>query len=215
MTGGLSEDAAHRVLARAVELDARESDVVSLAQLREIAQEAGIAPEALERALAEARDRPERRWRGAIGTNAAVFVAFWILLRVANRVSGALDLDWPAQHAGLILANVLGLVLALRARARAAALVLGVTAAAMAGEYPPHLLFGVQTVQGGPTKWALMLTGLLGIGVGAVIARRRTGDLRSQPSTPINDHASAIVAATETANGDAMRPPASLRLRAV
>jgi hypothetical protein len=39
----LSEDDAHRVLARAVELDSRAMTDVSLAQLREVAIEAGIA----------------------------------------------------------------------------------------------------------------------------------------------------------------------------
>jgi hypothetical protein len=51
----LSEDEAHRVLARAVELDARTVSDVSVSQLRSVAEEAGIAPEALERALLELR----------------------------------------------------------------------------------------------------------------------------------------------------------------
>ena len=51
----LSEDEAHRVLARAVELDARAMSDVSISQLRSVAQEAGIAPEALDRALLELR----------------------------------------------------------------------------------------------------------------------------------------------------------------
>ncbi|MDQ2667663.1 MAG: hypothetical protein M3Z05_16840 [Gemmatimonadota bacterium] len=49
----LSEEDAHRVLARAVELDARESSALSVLQLREIAVEAGISLSALEQALAE------------------------------------------------------------------------------------------------------------------------------------------------------------------
>jgi hypothetical protein len=49
----LSEDEAHRLLARAVELDSRDTADLSLAQLREVANEAGIAPEAFERALQE------------------------------------------------------------------------------------------------------------------------------------------------------------------
>ncbi|MEO8623562.1 MAG: hypothetical protein ABI625_20965 [bacterium] len=51
----LSEDDAHRVLARAVELDSRATTDVSLTQLREVAIEAGIAPNALEQALTELR----------------------------------------------------------------------------------------------------------------------------------------------------------------
>lgn len=51
----VSEDEAHRVLARAVELDARATSDVSVEQLRAVAAEAGIAPEALDRALQELR----------------------------------------------------------------------------------------------------------------------------------------------------------------
>lgn len=51
----LTEEEAHRVLARAVELDARALSDVSRAQLQSIAAEAGIAPEALARALRELR----------------------------------------------------------------------------------------------------------------------------------------------------------------
>jgi len=51
----LSEEDAHRVLARAVELDTRTVSDVSVAQLRSIAAEAGIKAEALDRALREFR----------------------------------------------------------------------------------------------------------------------------------------------------------------
>ena len=52
----LSEEDAHRILARAVELDDRDrADVVSIAQLQSIAAEAGIAAGALEGALREFR----------------------------------------------------------------------------------------------------------------------------------------------------------------
>jgi hypothetical protein len=61
--GWVSEDDAHRLLARAVELDARDTSDVSVAQLRDVAAEAGIAPQAFERALQEFRDSafPHRR----------------------------------------------------------------------------------------------------------------------------------------------------------
>ena len=52
----LSEDAAHRLLARAVELDASRSYEFSIAQLRDVAREAGISATAFEDALAEIPD---------------------------------------------------------------------------------------------------------------------------------------------------------------
>lgn len=52
----LPEDAARRLLARASELEAARSTELSVAELREAAREAGIAPAAFEQALAELRD---------------------------------------------------------------------------------------------------------------------------------------------------------------
>ena len=52
-TTRVSEEDAHRLLARAAELDARDTASMSLAQLRDVAREAGIAPEPFDRALAE------------------------------------------------------------------------------------------------------------------------------------------------------------------
>jgi hypothetical protein len=49
---------AERVLARAAELDAARQAGLSLAQLRDVAGEAGIAPAAFEAALAEVRGAP-------------------------------------------------------------------------------------------------------------------------------------------------------------
>lgn len=58
----ISEDAAHRLLARAVELDAHRATNVSISQLRDVAREAGISSRAFEDALAEAlSDIPPER----------------------------------------------------------------------------------------------------------------------------------------------------------
>ncbi|MES2177944.1 MAG: hypothetical protein V4550_08740 [Gemmatimonadota bacterium] len=54
----LTEDAAHRLLARAVELDSRAASEISLAQLREVAAEVGVSSEAFDRALQELQGRP-------------------------------------------------------------------------------------------------------------------------------------------------------------
>ena len=50
---GIPEDAAHRLLARAAELDARIGTTLTLEQLREVAAEAGIGRDAFEAALRE------------------------------------------------------------------------------------------------------------------------------------------------------------------
>jgi hypothetical protein len=54
-TAWVSEEDAHRLLARAAELDARGPSSVRLTQLRESARDAGISPEAFAQALADLR----------------------------------------------------------------------------------------------------------------------------------------------------------------
>jgi hypothetical protein len=237
----LSEDAAHRLLARAVELDARRASDVSIAQLRDIALEAGIAPAAFDDALAEIRGlsatvvspadpgllrRTWRRWQGvgsappapaepmslwtALTTNVVAFAAFYAVLTAVMRLSRPLDLGWPAQVALMIAVNLFGVGVALRLRARVTTLVLGVTAAAQLAGYVMHLVFGIKTVQGGPTHWALMLAALLGIAFGAVMTRR---------GEPPAQAMSEGVAERERAPGESpapdQPPTTSLRLRTV
>jgi membrane-bound lytic murein transglycosylase B len=68
----LSDDAAAMLLARASQLDAAAADQTSIAELRQAARNAGIAPEAFEQALSEFHAAnavaapnpppPRRRW---------------------------------------------------------------------------------------------------------------------------------------------------------
>lgn len=53
----LNEDAVRRLLARASELEAARATHLSIAELREAAKEAGIAPSAFDEALLELRHR--------------------------------------------------------------------------------------------------------------------------------------------------------------
>ena len=82
----------------------------------------------------------------------------------------------------------------------------------MIAEYVMHVLYGIQTVQGGPTKWPLMLTGLLGIGFGVMFTTQA-----KPPETTLGDGAAE---ATDTGSGSPTlaskpSPPGSLRLRTV
>lgn len=88
----LSEDAAHRLLARAVELDEHRASHVRVAQLRDIALEAGISPRAFDEALAESQrtrgtarahssrtwfPRSPRAWLRPVLTNVLLLGGFW------------------------------------------------------------------------------------------------------------------------------------------
>jgi hypothetical protein len=191
----LPEETAHRILARAVELDAAHTSDIPLATLREIAREAGIGARAFESAVREFQSASssrtgletagdEFRWTrvGPILRNVGAFVVGMGIIRAANSIAVPLGAGWPVEHAVAILANILGVGVALKFRARATAFVLAVTAIAQLAEYPMHLQFGIDTVQGGPTKFALIIASALGLGFG-VLARRRALAHSAQPRT--------------------------------
>jgi hypothetical protein len=219
----LSEETAHRVLARAVELDVRHASEVPLARLREIAREAGIGDRAFELALREigetmpVRANEERGATGAIQKlrrfapvlrNAGAFAAAMGIIGVANRLISIAGTGWPLEHAVAILANVVGVGLSLRVRAKLAAFVLAVTAIAQLAEYPMHLVFGITTVQGGATKWALILAAALGLGFG--MASRKVAAGRLAKSQNVESEPNEGVATESAAGGHQLR---SLSLR--
>jgi|SRR5688572_18395141 hypothetical protein len=210
----LSEETAHRVLARAVELDARHASDVPIAKLREIAREAGIGDRALELALLEigasvsvvasAGQQPGsdvRRWSrfAPVMRNAGAFTATMVMIGAAGRLVSPLGAGWHVEHAVAILANFVGVGVSLRVRAKLTAFVLAITAVAQLAEYPMHLLFGIETVQGGATKWALMLAAALGLGFG-IAARKISGRLANTQSSggePVGENATEPAAAAQ------------------
>ncbi len=192
----LSEQVAHDVLARAAVLDAHDAASVSVARLREIAREAGIVESAFDRAIAEvgvrapstrisgeSRTLTSRVWPGLV-TNAVAFAAFWALLGLMTRIASSLGAPWQLHHGAMIAANLIGVGVAMRLRARVTSALLAVTAAAQFAEYPIQLLFGIDKVQGGGTKWALLLAGAVGLGFGALLMRARR-----PPAAPLPQHA--------------------------
>ncbi len=182
--GELPENSARRVLKRAIEIDSRWGTQTAVTQLREAAEQAGISTAAFDAALAEERGRkhvldfaPSGVWT-FVTRNVVSFAAFWALTSFVSRVNWSLGLGWQASHALLLGANLVGVGIAVRLRGRLTAAVLAVTAAAQLAEYPIHLLYGIGAVQGSPTKWALMLAGLGGLGFGLLLANKH----KSTPS---------------------------------
>lgn len=183
----LPEETAHRILARAVELDAAQASDIPLARLREIAREAGIGGRAFEQAFREfqspvttpvgdvQRNARSEVWRRVepLVRNVGAFAAAMVIIGTMSRAAGSLGSGWPLEHAASILGNVFGVGLSLRLRGRVTAFVLAVTAIAQLAEYPMHLMFGIETVQGGATKWALIIASALGLGLGALAQMRK------------------------------------------
>lgn len=179
----LSDEAAQRLLARVVELDADRHIGTTVARLREVTRELGIPDATFERALEElrmltaatpgtqeVRERPQSRWwwqrsirsttersgGESLFVNGGVLAAFIAALGLSSYLSHFLGGDWQMRAGFTVLLNLLAVVVARRYRARPAMYLLAVTAVAQSVEYVMHLLFGIQAVQGGDTHWAVL-----------------------------------------------------------
>ena len=107
-----------------------------------------------------------------LGRNLLAFGAFWILsltfVQFGERVLGG----WPASEAGELLGCVVGVALALRARARVTAYFLAAMAAHSASELMIHSVYGIRAAQGAATHFAVMGAGVVGVALGALLTRR-------------------------------------------
>jgi hypothetical protein len=179
----LTEEAAHRVLARAVELDHVRSAAVPIARLREVARDAGISPEALEAALAEARaaqepvPAPEPAWttlRRSVVPNVLALAVFWLVFVALAAISREADLHWLVRKAASPVALLVGLGVALRLRAQVATVLLAGLAIAAGAELAMDVSFGVPSVRGAGAHFALILAAVLGVLAGALVPAWRS-----------------------------------------
>ena len=168
----VSEEEAHRLLVRAVALDGDRRTSTTLAALRIAAEEAGIAPEAFDEAVRENAmiahapatnvAAPRRTtWETVVATF-KVALGFWVALMVLAQVSRVLEFGWALVAVRFIVCVAIGVVLASRSRVRwmqVGFIGLGVASVA---KLAAHLIFGITTVQGGPTQLAVLGAGLLG-----------------------------------------------------
>ncbi len=222
----LSEEAAHRLLARAVELDtAREVEhgtALSLAQLREVAREAGIAASAFDaavREMTEAHDAPAprrdaSRWRAlryVVARNALSLAGAWAIISLVSGVTNAAGAGWQVHHAAVGVATALAALLARRLDGRTVAVLAAAVAAGQLGEYPLHLVFGVESVQGDATKWALVLASLLGMAFGTLLGRGRRGDAGRAPGAPSAPVVDTPIVDAPVASDPPARAPAPAR----
>ncbi len=198
----LSEDSAHRLLARAIELDDSRGSETTIAELRDIAREAGISAQAFDAAFRElsalartpvageadsARDKPSNvvsrfwhRLRGAdtrrtgvgdaVVSNAVAVTLFWVFTFLVTRV--ATNFGWQAMEAAILVGSIMGVGIARRLKARLAEVGLMGFAAFEAAELLIHLVFGLQSVQGGPTHFAVLTAGILGAAIGWLAKRK-------------------------------------------
>jgi len=171
----LSEEDAQRLLARAVELDAR-AQPLTVDQLRAVAIEAGIAPEAFDRAVAETTGpltpgpAPATLWASVKGTLKAGFIT-WVSLVAVVRVCSLVGAGWELRDLADVVALTIGAVAAHRFRARLARVGLIGMASAEFAEWVIHSVYGIGVVQGSAAHITVLAAGLLGaLGVAAASA---------------------------------------------
>ncbi len=194
----LSDEAAHRLLARAIELDQTRDSETTVRELRDAAREAGISVQAFDAALRELTASPpavgttrhvlprgnflRRLWarmRGdrleqqtvgdAVVSNAIAAAVSWVSVFLLTRIT--MGLGWQGMECAILLGCVLGVGIARKLHARVVELGLMGMVAFQAAELAMHLLFGIRAVQSGPTHFAVMIAGILGV----VLARSASG----------------------------------------
>ena len=172
----LPESDAQRVLARAAEIDAQGGPSVPLERLRLAALEAGLTPAAFEAALAEVRAAtltPPKstsewprlaRYAGAVVGTGVILVAGASLL---NPVESA----WLVRKLLDPVALGLGAALAMRFKVRPLAILLGGLAVATGAEFLMDLWVGQPAIRGAAPHFGLMIAGVAGVLLGALLRR--------------------------------------------
>jgi hypothetical protein len=200
----LPDDAAHRLLARAIELDHCRESETTLADLRAIAHEAGITTQAFDAALRELHAHgiassatfhvspvqreglASRIWRriagrteqpatlaDAVVSNVIAATLFWVLTYILTRAASGLG--WQGGELAILLGCTAGVGIARRLGARLVQVGLIGFVAFQAAELAMHLAFGLHSVQGGPTHFAVIGAGIIGAVIGWT-ANRTPGD---------------------------------------
>jgi hypothetical protein len=113
----------------------------------------------------------------SLGRNVVAGATCWLiglgLVQFGERVLGG----WPASEVGQLLACVVGVAVAHRLRAGVMTYFLAAMAAFSASELSIHLYYGIRAAQGGPTHFAVMGAGILGVMLGSLLATRRPDPL--------------------------------------
>lgn len=199
----LSDDAAHRLLARAIELDQTRSSDTTVRELRDAAREAGISVQAFDAALRELAAAPRavdtaglrpppggilrRLWgrlqgkareKQTVGdaavSNVMAAVVSWALLFLLARITAGIG--WWGTEVAILLGCVLGVGIARRLHARVLELGLLGMIAFQVAELAMHVAFGIRAVQSGPTHFAVMIAGVLGVVLARIVDSTTSSD---------------------------------------
>jgi len=173
---------ARQLLARAAELDA---DGPTLAQLRQAASEAGISGGAFDAAVVEWRTKhtlaapqtTRRAWLDAIGRNAVACAGSWISLSAFAAVQRLIQAPWLLHKLSDPVGLAIGAAIAVRLRARTAAVILGGLAVSQGAEFLMDVSGGAPAVQGAARIEDLLLKFFL---LGAEVLTRGVGNFLAE-----------------------------------
>jgi hypothetical protein len=107
-----------------------------------------------------------------VGRILASLVVFWLLALAAVQTAERWLGGWPSTEVGLLIAEGIAAVLAIRLRATVAAFIVLGFAAFTTAELVIHLTYGIRAAQGAATHFAVMGAGVLGVALGAIVATR-------------------------------------------
>ena len=172
----LPESEAQRVLARAAEIDAQGGPSVPIERLRLAALEAGLTPAAFEAALAEVRDarltppKPAGEWP-RLARYAGAIVGTGAILVAGASVLNPIESAWLVRKLLDPAALGLGAALAMRFKVRPLAILLGGLAVATGAEFLMDLWVGQPAIRGAAPHFGLMIAGVAGVLLGALLRR--------------------------------------------
>lgn len=101
--------------------------------------------------------------------NLLALTAWWSIASTLVPVARRASSEWPSIPVSLLLACTIGIPIALWLSARVTAYFLAGQVAFFAVELAMHSYFGIASVQGGPTHFAVMGAGTLGVILGTLI----------------------------------------------
>lgn len=172
----LPEAEAHRVLARAAEIDAQDGPSVPLERLRLAALEAGLSPAAFEAALSEVHEArrahpPTSSPWPRLARYAGAMLGTGVMLVTGAAILNDVESAWLVRKLLDPVALGVGAALALRFKVRPLALVLGGLAVATGAEFFMDLWAGRPAIRGAEPHFGLMIAGVAGVLLGSLLRR--------------------------------------------
>jgi hypothetical protein len=116
------------------------------------------------------------------------------ILVLSDLVALAIVKAIPGWAGAVLIASVVGLLVAMRLKASFASFVLATMTAVMLSEFAIPLRYGREALRGAPTHFALLLAAAIGVLLGALLFRRS-----SEPVEPGNDVLKVSATASEMA----------------